>query len=303
MMIREAPSRPSPTVNMPATPPVRKATVRASAMLPSRAAAAVRTLPRVASVMPMYPVRPEATQPRMNATVRHGPGRGERQCRRLIRPQDLGRREEHDRRHRHDDDGDGAELPLQIRRGTVLDGLRDLPHLRRALVGGQHGSRQVERRRRGPAAPPPRTAGGRPTRRLGVRTPASRLRLRTLRDPIGLLELGAATLPRRRCRDPGPDGPGRTARFQPAVGGAETTEAELARKADRSPHSNGAHVAGDGRPGQASTGFRSSSSRWAVSGYHSRTIATTATWPSASIPRTRPCDQSRSRRLPMTSSR
>ena len=38
---------------MPATPPVRKATVSASGMLPVRAAAAVRTLPRVASVMPM----------------------------------------------------------------------------------------------------------------------------------------------------------------------------------------------------------------------------------------------------------
>ena len=38
---------------MPATPPVRKATVSASAMLPVLAAAAVRTLPRVASVMPM----------------------------------------------------------------------------------------------------------------------------------------------------------------------------------------------------------------------------------------------------------
>ena len=38
---------------MPATPPVRKATVSALGMLPVSAAAAVRTLPRVASVMPM----------------------------------------------------------------------------------------------------------------------------------------------------------------------------------------------------------------------------------------------------------
>ncbi len=53
MMITVAPSRPRPTVNMPATPPVRKATVRASAIEPFLAAAAVRTLPRVASVMPM----------------------------------------------------------------------------------------------------------------------------------------------------------------------------------------------------------------------------------------------------------
>jgi len=47
------PSRPRPTVNMPATPPVRKATFSAAGIEPSRAAAAVRTLPRVASVMPM----------------------------------------------------------------------------------------------------------------------------------------------------------------------------------------------------------------------------------------------------------
>ena len=53
MMISVAPSRPRPTVNIPATPPVRKATVRALGMLPVNAAAAVRTLPRVARVMPM----------------------------------------------------------------------------------------------------------------------------------------------------------------------------------------------------------------------------------------------------------
>ena len=53
MMMIVAPSRPRPTVNMPATPPVRNATVSASAIEPFWAAAAVRTLPRVASVMPM----------------------------------------------------------------------------------------------------------------------------------------------------------------------------------------------------------------------------------------------------------
>ena len=53
MMMIVAPSRPRPTVNMPATPPVRKATSSASGMLLVSAAAAVRTLPRVASVMPM----------------------------------------------------------------------------------------------------------------------------------------------------------------------------------------------------------------------------------------------------------
>ena len=53
MMISVAPSRPRPTVNMPAMPPVRKATLRAAGSEPAFAAAAVRTLPRVASVMPM----------------------------------------------------------------------------------------------------------------------------------------------------------------------------------------------------------------------------------------------------------
>ena len=73
MMMTVAPSRPRPTVNMPATPPVRKATVRASGMLLVSAAAAVRTLPRVASVMPMYPVSPDATHPMTKATVRQVP--------------------------------------------------------------------------------------------------------------------------------------------------------------------------------------------------------------------------------------
>jgi hypothetical protein len=53
MMMTVAPSSPRPTVNIPATPPVRKATVSASGSEPVRAAAAVRTLPRVAIVIPM----------------------------------------------------------------------------------------------------------------------------------------------------------------------------------------------------------------------------------------------------------
>ena len=42
-----------PTTNMPVTAPVRKATLRPAAIEPSRAAAAVRTLPRTAVLMPM----------------------------------------------------------------------------------------------------------------------------------------------------------------------------------------------------------------------------------------------------------
>ena len=52
-MIAVAPSKPRPTVNIPATPPVRNATCNASFIDPRRAAAAVRTFPRVASVIPM----------------------------------------------------------------------------------------------------------------------------------------------------------------------------------------------------------------------------------------------------------
>ena len=73
MMMTVAPSRPRPTVNMPATPPVRNATFNAAGIDPDFAAAAVRTLPRVASVIPMKPVRPDMTQPRMNASVRYIP--------------------------------------------------------------------------------------------------------------------------------------------------------------------------------------------------------------------------------------
>ncbi|GIU86231.1 MAG: hypothetical protein KatS3mg009_0746 [Acidimicrobiia bacterium] len=52
-MMIVAPARPRPTVNMPAMPPVRNATSSARGREPLFAAAAVRTLPRVASVMPM----------------------------------------------------------------------------------------------------------------------------------------------------------------------------------------------------------------------------------------------------------
>ena len=63
MMIDVAPSRPRPTVNMPATPPVRNATLSAAGSEPDWAAAAVRTLPRTARLMPMKPVRPDSEAP------------------------------------------------------------------------------------------------------------------------------------------------------------------------------------------------------------------------------------------------
>jgi hypothetical protein len=40
------------------------------------------------------------------------------------------RREEHDDGQRHQDDGDGLELPLQVGKRAFLDGRGDLLHLR-----------------------------------------------------------------------------------------------------------------------------------------------------------------------------
>ena len=68
-----APIRPSPTRNMPAIPPVRKATFRAAGSEPLLAAAAVLTLPRTARLMPMKPVRPDMKQPSRKAAVRKTP--------------------------------------------------------------------------------------------------------------------------------------------------------------------------------------------------------------------------------------
>ena len=68
--IATAPSSPSPTVNIPATPPARNAIRMALRSPPSRAAFAVRTLARTASHIPTYPVSAEKLAPRMNAIER-----------------------------------------------------------------------------------------------------------------------------------------------------------------------------------------------------------------------------------------
>ena len=73
MMIKVAPSSPRPTVNMPATPPVRNATRSAAGSEPVLAAAAVRTLPLTARLMPMKPVSPDRNAPATNAIVRKMP--------------------------------------------------------------------------------------------------------------------------------------------------------------------------------------------------------------------------------------
>src|SRR6516165_607318 len=66
-----APNRPRPTVNMPATPPVRNAIRIAGRSPPSRAAAATRTLPRVHSVIPTNPVSAENSAPTRKKMLPH----------------------------------------------------------------------------------------------------------------------------------------------------------------------------------------------------------------------------------------
>ena len=58
-----APKRPSPTVNIPATPPARNASLTAARRPDSRAAFAVRTFARTASHIPTYPVMAENPRP------------------------------------------------------------------------------------------------------------------------------------------------------------------------------------------------------------------------------------------------
>ena len=65
-----APRSPSPTVNIPATPPARNAIRNARRRPDSLAAFAVRTLARTASHIPAYPVIALNAAPRMNATER-----------------------------------------------------------------------------------------------------------------------------------------------------------------------------------------------------------------------------------------
>ena len=71
MTMAVAPSRPRPTQSIPVTAPVRKATCSAPAILPPlAAAAAVRTLPRTAMLMPMNPVSPEKAAPNRKQITR-----------------------------------------------------------------------------------------------------------------------------------------------------------------------------------------------------------------------------------------
>ena len=114
-------------------------------MEPVLAAAAVRTLPRTARLMPMKPVRPDRRQPSRKARVRNMPDWTKLSA--SVCPSAFSTAtevsEDHDEQ-RDEDQADRAELPLQVGHGALLDGLGDLLHLRRALVLGEHAPHEQE---------------------------------------------------------------------------------------------------------------------------------------------------------------
>ena len=92
----------------------------------------------------MKPVRPDMKHPRTNASVRQMPDSANDSASTPVVLLHRGRREEHDDRERHEDDGDRLELTLQVRQRAFLDRLGDLDHLRRAFVLGEHALHQDE---------------------------------------------------------------------------------------------------------------------------------------------------------------
>ncbi len=88
---------------------------------------------------------PGATRRRAAEDERQrAPRAGQPEAQRLapVRLLDRGRRQEDDDCERHQDHGDGLELPAEVCRGALLDRLGDLFHLRCALVGRQDVLRQ-----------------------------------------------------------------------------------------------------------------------------------------------------------------
>ena len=88
------------------------------------AAAAVRTLPRTARLMPMNPVSADRTAPATKASVRYRPDSPRPSADREVGLDDLDRGDEHEDRDRHHDDGDRLELALQVGHRAFLDGRR-----------------------------------------------------------------------------------------------------------------------------------------------------------------------------------
>ena len=148
MMMTVAPSSPSPTVNIPATPPVRNATLSAAGSEPDFAAgrgadvAAHREAHADETGEARQRAPGEERERAEDARLREGePGRAAHGDCGL---QHFGRSDEHDDRERYQDHGDRLELPPEVRHRTFLDGGGDLDHLGRALVERQHAADEVE---------------------------------------------------------------------------------------------------------------------------------------------------------------
>ena len=136
------PSRPSPTHSMPVTAPVRKATRSAPGILPSRAAAAVRTLPRTAMLMPMKPVSPDIVAPPRKHSTRKAPAEPK------VSATDLSGRTTWVAVKKMRMASGSRMIPMarnwrrQEGLRTLLDGLGDGLHGGGALVGAQHAAHQ-----------------------------------------------------------------------------------------------------------------------------------------------------------------
>ena len=144
MMMTVAPSRPRPTVNMPATPPERKATVSALGNEPllGRRRGAHVALHGQAHADEAGEARQEGTgdegERAEDARLR------ERQRGGAVGLGDLGGGEEHHHEQRDEDHGDRLELTPEVGHGPLLDGTGDLLHLRGAGIGGEHATAKAE---------------------------------------------------------------------------------------------------------------------------------------------------------------
>ena len=119
MMMAVAPSRPRPAVSRPADAAGAEGDLQGAGVVAAGAAAAVRTLPRMASHMPRKPMAPGEDGSRRgrrgcgSARLHEAEGDARRpsSIRSLV---DLGRGDEHHDGERDHDHADGAELALDV---------------------------------------------------------------------------------------------------------------------------------------------------------------------------------------------
>ena len=132
----------------PTTPPVRNAICIAFVRPPPplRAAAATRTLARVASHMPAPPMKALNSAPTMKKSDRPILTAG-------LAAGDLTDREQEEHHDGdHDEDAERLELPQQVRLRALLDRAGDFLHFLGALAGGENrldqSGREAERDKR-----------------------------------------------------------------------------------------------------------------------------------------------------------